>query len=103
MFKMIKTGPTRSDCSAPYDVILDKEYTVREFIETVLKENSGEWGEVYYHTNKDISVFDSPKCTYRYGKLISEPLPEEYLNKTIKKVIADGGWTNMDYLIKEAE
>ena len=37
MFRLIISGPTRSDCTAPYDVVLDRAYTVAEFIETVLQ------------------------------------------------------------------
>ena len=37
MFRLIISGPTRSDCTSPYDVALDRAYTVAEFIETVLQ------------------------------------------------------------------
>lgn len=42
MFRLIKNGDVRGDCTCAYRVELDKEYTVREFIETVLTEKSGE-------------------------------------------------------------
>ena len=42
MFKLTKNGPEGSDCTALYIVQLDKEYTVRGFVKTVLS-NDKEW------------------------------------------------------------
>ena len=36
MFKMYMAGKERGDCTAPYNVELDKAYTVNEFVHTVL-------------------------------------------------------------------
>lgn len=101
MFRMKATMPQRGDCTCRYKIILDKEYTVKEFIETVLKEKSGEWGYFGIYNDKgDFSakVFGEPCCEYRYGKLSTSPLPDEYLDKKIIKVTGDGGWSRMDYL-----
>lgn len=42
-FKMICTGGPFGDCCCSYDVALDKEYTVEEFQQEVLKEKPEEW------------------------------------------------------------
>lgn len=99
MFKRKQIGPERGDATAPYAVMLDHKYTVREFIEEVLIIRD-EWGYVGIHNGR--SIFGKPCCTYQRQKLLSK-LPEEYLNKTIFSVSADGGWTRMDYLIKVME
>lgn len=94
MFRIYASTPVRGDETCGYSITLDKEYTVREFIETVLTELSGEWG--YFGINADGSIFGNPCCEYKWGKLLSS-LPEEYLDKKITKVTGDGGWSRMDY------
>ena len=100
MFRLVTSTPERGDCTRGYDVILDKEYTVKEFIETVFEKLSGEWGYIGIHNDEgDFSarVFGEPRCEYRYGKLSTPPLPNEYLEKKIVKATGDGGWSRMDY------
>lgn len=97
MFKLIhKAGPF-GDCTSNYDVQLDKNYTVGEFVETVLKEEPKEWGHIIIKQKG--SIFGGPDCEYRYGELITEPLPEEFLKQDVKEVKASGGWTLMNYFI----
>ena len=95
MFKFESITPVRGDCTRGYDIVLDKEYTVEEFIETVFKELSGEWG--YFSIHNEEGDFCEPRCEYSYGKLSTPPLPDEYLKKKIIKVTGDGGWSRMDY------
>lgn len=96
MFKLTQIGRERGDCTAPYAVTLDKAYTVREFIQTVIAKCSDEWG--YIGINDGETIFGKPCCEYRRGKLISN-LPEEIQDKIITSVKADGGWTRMDYML----
>lgn len=98
MFKFIHTAGPFGDCTSEYDIQLDKNYTVEEFVETVLKEKSREWG--YIGIYKKGEIFGDPVCEYRSGKLITESLPEEFLRQDIKEVKASGGWSRMDYEIK---
>ena len=44
MIKFIQTSEVFGDCSANYDVKLNKPHTVGEFINLVLVERKGEWG-----------------------------------------------------------
>ena len=100
MFSMYASTPTRGDCTCGYSITLDKEYTVGEFIETVLTEKSGEWGYFGIRVSKggfSERVFGNPCCEYKWGKLLST-LPEEYLDKKILSVTGDGGCSRMDYL-----
>lgn len=96
MFKLKQAGRERGDCTAPYDVILDKEYTVKEFIETVVSRDR-EWG--YIGIAVKGSIFGDPHCEYKWGKLLYD-LPEEIHNKKVISVKADGGWSRMDYLLE---
>ena len=97
MFKFKQRTPVAGDCTCGYDITLDKDYTVGEFIETVLKEKDKEWGYIGIAAKGE--WFGKPNCEYRRGKLISEQMKEDYLNKKVKEVTASGGWSRMDYLI----
>lgn len=103
-FDLRMSGMERGDCTASYSVTLHKkDYTVREFIEDILKEREDEWGYIGIHGKEFISVFGYPSCQYSYGKLTTETLPESFLNRKIQYVSANGGWTRMDYLITLVE
>lgn len=101
MFKLEQAGAERGDCTAPYRVILDKEYTVKEFIATVLKDCSDEWG--YIGIKSDLNVwFGDPNIEYRYGEITNVNSKTEMKFPLEAKVLsakADGGWSRMDYML----
>lgn len=97
MFTLKQAGPERSDCTALYDVILDKEYTVKEFVDTVLTRD-GELGYIYVMHTESKSIFENPRCEYKWGKLL-HTLPEEVLDRKISDIAASGGWSSMDYIL----
>lgn len=101
MFKLIQVGSERSDCTAPFFVELDREYTVAEFIHNVLVNRSlyvyKEWGYIGIDDHGK-TVFGSPRCEYHHGKLLTS-LPADLLDKKVMSVKADGGWGSMNYLI----
>ena len=94
MLRFYRTGPTRGDCTSPYAVVMEKEYTVNEFIQEILARK--EWGYIGIYCQGEI--FGDPKCEYKDDKLLYS-LPDEYLNKRVVKAKADGGWSRMDYLL----
>ena len=91
----ITCGETRSDCTAPYKVTIPEGMTVREFIAEWL-EDPREWG--YFGIYDGRLGFGNPKCEYRDGKIITDPLPDDILDSEIKKVIGDGGWSRSDFV-----
>lgn len=97
MFKFIQSTPVSRDCTCGYDIQLDKKYTVKEFIKTVLQEKSNEWGHIGIY-NID-SWFGNPRLEYNRGKLKTEEELEDFADKQIIKVSASGGWSRMDYII----
>lgn len=96
MLKFIQTHETGGDCTAPYDVMLDKPYTVGAFVEEVLATRSNEWGNFNVMGSGSDYFHPTARVEYRYGKLL-EALPENLLSMQIDRVKAHGGWTNMDY------
>ena len=102
MFRLIQTSDTRGDCTASYDVQLDKEYTVQEFLETVLTQKADEWGALYLMVRSKKLFWQNPNCEYRHGKKTGTTWANiliRYGERTITKICSDGGWTRMDYYI----
>lgn len=96
MFKLIQTSRIFGDETSFYDVVLDKEYTVKEFIDAVLSERSDEWGEI--SISKERCLNASPSIEYRYGNIVSDPtVMDIVLDRKITSVKAHGGWSLMDY------
>lgn len=101
-FKFIQTHAESRDCTAPYDVILDKPYTVEEFILEVLTTRAYEWGE-FVIRRKGSNWFDRMAVAeYRYGKMENRDrekteVPEMIAKLPIEEVKANGGWSAMNY------
>lgn len=95
MFKRIQSARAGSDCTAPYSIVLEKEYTVEEFINAALHEYDNEWG--YFGVFDGKSVFGNPECEYSNGSVLNT-LPDDILRSKIVSVKASGGWSRMDYM-----
>ena len=106
MIEFVKKGPERRDRTAPYEVKLDKEYTVLTFIQTVLRERKKDWGYIGIKSSEpDGLFFGKPRCEYRDGEVVGgvERLPIIFLKlltAKVKNVAADGGLSRMDYLLE---
>lgn len=102
MFRLIQTSDTRGDCTASYDVQLDKAYTIKEFLETVLANKADEWGAFYLMVRSKRLFWQNPSCEYKKGARTGTAWANillRYGERTITQVKADGGWTRMDYYI----
>ena len=98
MIKLIQTHPDSRDCTAPYDVELDKPYIIGELVNEVLTTRKGEWGEFRVRHEGDGWLDCFFRVEYKYGKLIGE-LPNDIANLPIIKTTSCGGWSAMDYYI----
>lgn len=87
-FKQLR--PAGGDCCAPYKVLLNRECTLRELVDCILK-NEREWGSVR---------IGDRKAEYRYGRILSNEFSESELESTIATVRAGGGWSFMDYVVR---
>ena len=99
--KMICTGGPYGDSMCSYDVQLDREYTVKEFMEAVLKEKPKEWGELVVTTDfKYMYSKQQDTCEYTHGEIKKHFKKAETAGQTIAEVKAHGGWSSMNYFIK---
>lgn len=92
-------GNVRGDCTAPYDVELSRECTLRELVDVILTRN--EWGYIGKDDPRD--VFGYPRFEYSYDHIKEGSerghFTEEDYNRIVKTVKADGGWSRMDYIV----
>lgn len=92
--KFILTYPGAYDCI--YSIQLEKEYTITEFIEEILRTKSNEWGCFAINGETHHGGF---RIEYLWGKLKKE-IPQKYANALIAEVNSCGGWTQMNYSIR---
>lgn len=101
MFRLIQSTPESGDCTCGCKVLLDKEYTVQEFVNTVLLEKNKEWGYIGIYNPSDFigRTSGNPSIEYRYGEITSEKFGNDILNKKVLSVSVSGGWSRMDYVL----
>lgn len=105
--KMESIGSMMGDCTTNYQLKFDEGCTVRDIVEFALSDK-GEWGDIEIKTRIKVDV--GPDLTvgkteyiaylrYSHGKLLSEPLSDDILNKKVLWCYANGGYTCMGYKI----
>lgn len=98
MIEIKATGGMGGDATYPYDVIMDRPYTVKEFVDEVLAEKEN-WGCVHVSDNPR-NMLGKALCWYRYGKLEEEYASlEEYENRLVKSAHGSGGWSRYDFTL----
>lgn len=93
-------GEQNPSCDGKYYITLQKECTVREFIEEWMKDER-EWGEFVIRCNNvpinrclyGLDTEGFPECKFSHGKIVSEPFPDSILDSIVKKVYGHGGWS----------
>lgn len=100
-FDMICTGGPYGDCTCAYRLELKREYTIKEFVEEIVKKKPGEWGTIYHCKDlKKVYGTQLDTCDYSHGEITNYFSLIATGQQKIKEVIAHGGWTAMDYYIK---
>lgn len=96
MLKLIQTHSEGSDCTAPYDVEMDRPYTVGEFIGEILSRFPNEWGNFNIgNENLSLSIGYAKGCTQN-----ENPIPAYILEMKVSEARASGGYSSMDYIVK---
>lgn len=106
MFTLTQCTPTFGDCTARYRVDLDKEYTLQGFVDAILTNKKDEWGKISI-VKSNVPWYFYPYIGYQRGSITGESnIPEKVFTYKVKSVIANGGWSVMDYIVtleKEVE
>lgn len=93
VFTMTPAGPEGGDCTVPYHVNVKENTTLREFINTVLLRK--EWGLIVIRSEND--RFKEYEITYEQENMAAPT--EEHMDSIVRHVTAQGGWTNMNYVL----
>lgn len=88
MFSLREIAGPFSDCTSVFEVILDREYTVRDFINAVL--SNGEHGCIEIKGSSLV-------CEYHGSAIKSGAFPDDVLQEKVLSAKAYGGWSLMDY------
>ena len=101
MIKLNKVVPEGWDCTAVYDVSLDKDYTVKSCIDALIKERKEDYGTITaYSIGFKIAV---AVCDYSKGNIVKNLLTDSskyILDKSVVAVRAIGSCDLMDYTIE---
>lgn len=91
-----RKGPDQLDIT-PYDVILDKEYTVQEFMDEILRERTYDKGD--FHLVDSPGVIDYAYGHLSHGSRVTEP----NASRKVKAVTAKVAWSYIDYYIEASD
>lgn len=95
MFKLIKQPRSDNDKYTKYDVVLDKDYTVEEFIDAIADGRNGTHGQITIKNDKEAiesMVYNIESIDYKHCIL-------QNAEEKIKQVWADGSWLKINYTI----
>ena len=94
MFEKIDVTGVGSDCTSGYRIIFYNKYTVKEFINEILRKCPGEFGSMMIKSGKRYVA----RIEFSYGDIQNDDdLSEEVFNSVIKSATAAGGWGQMHY------
>lgn len=98
---LVPIGRTRPDQTECYAVELERERTVRDFVQSILVQCPREWGIVRIFP-AGISAAPMFRYEYKHGKARpnADALPDEVLDAEVASVDATGGWFRMDYDVR---
>lgn len=95
-YEMVCTGGPNGDQCYPYNVLMDRRYTVEELVKEIAATTApSEWGKFEVRTVGAVPVFT---CKYHQNQL-EKVIPNKVGSQTVVKATAYGGWSLMDYCI----
>lgn len=110
VFDLIAIGPMTSEGMIFYSGIINYPgCTVKDVVNEIVY-NRKEWGYIGIRSDRDnlsqihsrmsLLVNCDPRIEYDHGVIKGSEFPETIMNKKVKSIIADGGWSRMDYALE---
>ena len=97
MLKFVQIVPESYNKICGYNVVLDKTYSCKDFINTILSQYPNGYGHICigarYQISSDVSI------EYESG-ITSKQFTEDILSRTVKSVFASGDLVKMDYFLR---
>lgn len=100
-FDLKDISGTLSDCSTFYEVVFEKGATVKDLLNYVL--SNPQWGTLRVVDEIKFFCKTIASCDFDRGVLKGGEIPQEILNKKIKRAVCNGGWGNMSYEVEVEE
>lgn len=108
-----QTGGPYGDETSRYDVHFYEKFTLEDFIKSIQEDSAkddnchGWWGEFFvydlYTPRGQSYIYEYRAGKLYYGKYVSQEEADSIYkrnkNKIVNKLVAHGGWGNMDYHI----
>lgn len=91
--KFIHVAGPFGDQTSGYEIEFEKPMTVKQFMDAVITERSGEWGNFALKND-----WTKKLAEYKHGSITI--INDSYYpaaDKTIKSISANGGWSLMSY------
>ena len=95
MIRLRTAGPTCGDCTTPYDAVMDRQYTVQEFVDEVCSEERN-WGHVNISQDPN-NMYGKLLVDYRHG--VYGEVPEQFRDMIVKSAHGSGGWSRYDFTL----
>lgn len=86
-------GPFGDETSL-YNVSFPEEMTISEFINAVITKYPREWGNIFLFAKGDLITYKNGRYTIHDDNLYNQ-----FKDKQIKEITAQGGWSLMDYTV----
>ena len=93
MFELIYSGKVYPDYTHTFDVLVDRQYTVKEFITEMLETRGMDWGIITVRQG-----YKKRNGEYSRG-YITETIKDIDGNSIIKEIHASGCFSNINYVI----
>lgn len=97
MIKKVATGWMGSDETYPYKAIMDRPYTVKEFVDEVVADKDN-WGAIDVIDSSD-NQRNVPLCEYHHGEIDKPGMKVGYEDRLVKSARGSGGWSMYDFTL----
>lgn len=90
------TSVMKGDCTSTFDVVLDKEYTLKEMLIELKETSRLGWGRIFVYTGEEET---EPTIIEYTDKSLSIPPHMPIYDKIVTLATGKGGWSGIDFTV----